>query len=358
MINSLKQSGFTIVELMVGLLLSLLLVAGVLQVYLGSKTTYNITEGLSRLQENTRSSAEMLAKDIRMAGYIPCSQPQNSASVINADAEDWWAPVFNQPIRGFEGESSTASFPAEIASTAKVGSDALVVIRSGEKVAGVKLFDQANNQFILQRDVGANWVEDDSLMVVCDSTNARLFQAATVNTTSVEVAAVGTDPAPGNASNITRSFGSDAQLANYSAAIYYIRTSSSGEGFSLYRRFLNVNSTGDNTLVTEELAEGIENMQLLYGYDSDDDGIAEQYLKANDAMLTGGNIDNWQNVATVKIGLLYASEDGLREGGGVDNNTYVVANTEVGVGGSVTVTHAQDQRKRYVASMTVSLRNL
>ncbi len=348
----LKQSGVTVIELMVALVLSLLLMAGVLQVYLGSKTTYSVTEGLSRLQENTRSSAELLARDIRMAGYVPCSQPQNSATLINFDANDWWAPIFDQPIRGYEGDTSTAGFPV---SDARVGSDAIVVLRGGDKVAGVKLFDQANNQFILQRSVETNWVEDGSLMIACDSTNARLFQAAAIDTDSVTVANVGTTPAPGNASPVTRNFGSDAQLANYSAAIYYIRSSSSGQGFSLYRSYLNVNSAGVNAPSTpEELAEGIEHMQLLYGYDSDGDGFAERYLQADDAVFN--TLANWQNVASVKIGLLYASEDGLREGDNLDDTVYVVANTPIGT--STTVTHAQDQRKRYVASMTVSVRNL
>lgn len=345
-----KQCGFTIVELMVGLLLSLILVAGILQVYLGSKTTYQVTEGLSRLQENTRTSAEMLAKDIRMAGYIPCSQPQNAVSIVDSNA--WWAQLFETPILGFEGDSSTTLPPTNLVNGVKVGSDAIMVLRGGAQVAGVKLFDAANNQFVLQRDVDANWVEDGSLMIACDSTNARLFQADSVETDTITVA--DSSASPGNNGSINRAFGNDAQIANYSAVIYYIRASASGNGFSLYRSYLNVNSSGENEPEAEELAEGIENMQLLYGYDSTGDGNADSYLQANDALLDTDN--DWQNVVAVRIGLLYASEDGLREGNDLDDNLYIVANTLIGP--STTVSHEQDQRKRYVASMTVSLRNL
>ena len=354
-----KQSGFTVVELMVSIMLGLLLVAGVVQVYLGSQTTYRVTEGLSRMQENTRSSAELLAKDIRMAGYIPCSQPSDSSLVINADADDWWAQLFEQPIRGYDGDASTSSFPAEIASDAKVGSDAIVILRAGAKVAGVELFDVANQQFVLQRNVPTNWLEDGSLMVACDSTRSRLFQASAFSNTRVTVAGVGGTLSPGNASAINQVFGTDSQIANYSAVVYFVSQSSSGNGFSLYRRYLNVNTAGNSVVAAaEELAEGIENMQLLYGYDGNDDGSAEQYIKADNALLTGSNIANWQNVASVKIGLLYASADGLREGQD-DNYSYIVANTTIGPSSSSeTVTHAVDQRKRYVASMTVSLRNL
>jgi len=349
-----KQSGFTVVELMVGLLLSLILVAGILQVYLGSKTTYRVTEGLSRLQENTRASAEMLAKDIRMAGYIPCSQPQNAVSIVDSNA--WWAQLFNTPILGFEGDTSTTLPPTNLVANAKVGSDAIMVLRGGARVAGVQLFDASNNQFILQRDVESSWVEDGSLMIACDSSNARLFQASNVGTDTVTLA--DNAAVPGNNGAINHSFGNDAQIANYSAVIYYITASSSGSssgnGFSLYRSYLNVNGAGENAPETEELAEGIENMQLLYGYDSTGDGIANRYLRANDALLS--TAADWQNVVAVRIGLLYASEDGLREGNDLDDNRYVVANTLIGP--STTVSHEEDQRKRYVASMTVSLRNL
>ena len=345
----LKQSGVTVVELMVALVLSLILMAGVLQVYFGSKTTYRITEGLSRLQENTRASAEMLAKEIRMAGYVPCSQPQNAASIV--DSSEWWADFFDTPIRGYEGDTSTASFPV---SDAVIGSDAIMILRGGSKVAGVKLYDQANRQFVLQRDVDTNWVEDGSLMIACDSTSARLFQAENIGTNTISVADDNADP--GNNGTINRVFGYDSQISNYSAVIYYIKASPSGNGNSLYRSYLNINNDGEAAPLVEELAEGIESMQLLYGYDGDDDGNADQYINADNPIFN--SMVNWQNVATVKIGLLYASDDGIREGNSTDNNVYVVANTPIGVGTSTTVTHPQDQRKRYVASMTVSLRNL
>lgn len=338
------------VELMVALVLSLLLTAGVLQVYLGSKTTYRVTEGLSRLQENTRAAAEILARDIRMAGYIPCSQPQNAVSIINSNA--WWSQLFTTPIMGYEGDTSTSAPATNLVADAKIGADAMMILRGGAKVAGVKLFDSGNNQFVLQRSVDPGWVEDGSLMVACDSTNARLFQASTVDVDTVGLADSGA--APGNDASMNHTFGNDAQLASYSAVIYYIRASTSQSGYSLYRSYLNVNSTGDNAPITEELAQGIENMQLLYGYDSDGDGNAERYLKADDAVFS--TLSNWQKVTAVKIGLLYASENNLREGENLDDKVYMVANTPIGL--DTTVTHAHDRRKRYVASMTVSLRNL
>ena len=344
-----KQLGFTIVELMVGLLLSLLLVGGVLQVYFGTKATYKITEGLSRLQENTRFSVDTLARDIRMAGYVPCSQPQDKFNVVNAGVNDWWAKIFDNRIKGFE--SGVSTFPVGL--DAAPGTDAILILRGGEKVAGVNFFDSTNNRFVMQRDLNQGWLTnnkyDGSLMIACDSTKATLFQAKTVNTKTIEVATSGITP--GNSSVVTQSYGNDSQLTNYKAVIYYISDSVSGDGLSLFRKYLNVASAGSRVSDREELIEGVENMQLLYGIDakSDADSFANRYIQANE-------VTDWLDVVSVKIGLLMASENGLRGSGGDDLDTYIVANTSIGVNGDIT--HPQDQRKRYVSEMIVSLRNI
>ncbi|MGI0117280.1 PilW family protein [Zooshikella sp. RANM57] len=64
-----KQSGLSLIELMIALVLGLLLLAGVLQVFLGSSQTYRLTGDLARAQENGRFALDMLTRDIRMAGY-------------------------------------------------------------------------------------------------------------------------------------------------------------------------------------------------------------------------------------------------------------------------------------------------
>ncbi|MGQ7815620.1 PilW family protein [Metapseudomonas furukawaii] len=64
------QSGLSIVELLVALLLSSILVGGVLQVFLSSNRTYATTEALARTQENGRFALEFIAQNARLAGYL------------------------------------------------------------------------------------------------------------------------------------------------------------------------------------------------------------------------------------------------------------------------------------------------
>jgi len=61
--------GFTLVELMVALVISLLLMAGVIQVYLSSKQSYRLQDNVARIQESGRLATEILTRYIRLAGY-------------------------------------------------------------------------------------------------------------------------------------------------------------------------------------------------------------------------------------------------------------------------------------------------
>lgn len=64
-----RQQGVSLIEIMIGMLLSLILVAGVVQVYISNKQTYYLQDELSRLQENGRFAVDILQRVIRGAGF-------------------------------------------------------------------------------------------------------------------------------------------------------------------------------------------------------------------------------------------------------------------------------------------------
>jgi len=63
------QAGFSLVEMMISMVIGLVLVAGAYRLFIGSTTTYKQQDDLSRLQENVRLATQVLAQDIRLAGY-------------------------------------------------------------------------------------------------------------------------------------------------------------------------------------------------------------------------------------------------------------------------------------------------
>jgi type II secretory pathway component PulJ len=61
--------GFSLVELMVALVLSLFLIGGAITTFTAARTTTAETETLSRAQENIRFASDYLIRDLRNAGF-------------------------------------------------------------------------------------------------------------------------------------------------------------------------------------------------------------------------------------------------------------------------------------------------
>ncbi|MFT5084284.1 MAG: type IV pilus assembly protein PilW, partial [Lentisphaeria bacterium] len=59
---------------------------------------------------------------------------------------------------------------------------------------------------------------------------------------------------------------------------------------------------GSATAVDEELVQGVENVQVLYGFDSNGSGVANRYLDAD-----GLAFGDWANVVSVRLHLLFRS---------------------------------------------------
>lgn len=67
-----RQLGLTLVELMIGIALSLLVILAVISVFSGSRASYRHQESFSAVQESGRIALEVLGRDLRMAGYPGC----------------------------------------------------------------------------------------------------------------------------------------------------------------------------------------------------------------------------------------------------------------------------------------------
>ena len=61
--------GFTLVELMITLVMSLFLMGGAILMYLSVQSTYDDVNRMSRMQENIRFASDYMVRDIRNAGF-------------------------------------------------------------------------------------------------------------------------------------------------------------------------------------------------------------------------------------------------------------------------------------------------
>jgi len=66
-----SQYGFTLIELMVGMVIGLILLLGVAKIFSANRMTYSVLEATGRLQENGQYAINFIAQQVRQTGYFP-----------------------------------------------------------------------------------------------------------------------------------------------------------------------------------------------------------------------------------------------------------------------------------------------
>lgn len=329
------QSGLSIVELMVAITISLILLSGVVQIFLSSKTSYRLLEATSRVQENGRFAIDYLTRDVRMAGYRGCyngSTADIEVGINNPTSYNW---DFATGIQGNEWTGATwaPALNALVSGSVVNGTDVLVV--RGVSTDGIDLTSASNATQVFVDDAGT--VTNGDIMIVSNCSRAAVFQVSNHSTAAgVTTITHGTGGGltPGNASaSLANTYGVDAQAARLVTNVYYVGTGASGSP-ALFRR----TTIPGGTMQAQELVDDVENMQVLYGEDVDSDGVANRYVSAN-------NVANMGNVVSVRISLLLRSQDNISST--VQSYTYNGTDTE-----------ANDRRVRRVYNTTIKIRNV
>jgi type IV pilus assembly protein PilW len=78
-----SSNGFTLVELMVAMAISLLVMGSIYSVYQSQQRSYVVQEQVTAMQQNLRAGMAMLTRDIRMAGYDPTRANNLGITVAN-----------------------------------------------------------------------------------------------------------------------------------------------------------------------------------------------------------------------------------------------------------------------------------
>jgi type IV pilus assembly protein PilW len=361
--------GFTIVEMMISLLLSSILLAGVVQIYASSKQSYRLTENVSRMQENSRFAMNILTKEIRMAGFSPCPRTDEVAITLTGGATSS-TDFGNGAIVGFEG--NVDSFPSDFPATGTAAgnrvadSDGFILMRGGDNsyTLGTPPHNASSAQFSV---IDVTGLSNGDILMVCDNDNTAIFQANNItdNSGSADDTLVHNQGNgsgsidPGNcskglgyptdcstANGNPHSYDSEAQIVKMISTIYYVGISQSGNGRALYRRAL-LNNTGGAVAAgaAQELVDGIESMQAIFGVDTSGDSLANRYVTADQVGAT-----NWNSVVSVRVALLSQTPDQINFED--DDNTYYLAGTQFD-----DTSHGADKRLRQVYTSTIKIRN-
>ncbi len=352
------QKGFSLVELMIALTLGLVLMAGVMQMFLGSRAAYSNQQAVAHIQETGRLALEFLARDIRMAGYMGCSSKAMAQldSVVNSTSFQYnvvgvTADATKSGIIAIRGYSSEPT-GSDLSPDPLAGTDLLTITRSPESDITVTRNKETNTLFGRLSRVDDASCPDDSdrldgvckldMLIVTDCKKGRVFQATNITSSSDEIHIThGASGPPGNktpgwggVSDATNNYEEGSQILKIERTTYYIAKGRSGRP-SLWQK------TGSQTY---EILEGVENMYITYGRDTNGDGIPDTYNTAAEVDAAGAV--NWFNVLSVRLQLLVQSmEDG------------VLPEKQIYSFGTETNKEATDHRLRQVFISTIGIRS-
>ena len=147
---------------------------------------------------------------------------------------------------------------------------------------------------------------------------------------------------PGNATPVwgpEQSYGLGAEVARLESYAFYVGRGASNRPTLFQLRLQRQGSTG-SAFVPEELAEGIDTMQLRYGLDADNDDAIDSWVSAD-------AVADWMGVLSVEITFLARATD--EYGMETDTAVYNLAGTQFDP--------VDDRRLRQVFSTTAGVRN-
>lgn len=137
-----RQRGVTLIELLVSMALGVFIVAGTIQIFIGSKQTYRTQVALSRLQENGRFALDMLQQSLRMTGYRNNPAMELYKAFEN---DDTTGLMQGQVIRGFDGAGSGSNADHILlryqSPASNSRSNCLAIAVSGDTLIGFSLDD-------------------------------------------------------------------------------------------------------------------------------------------------------------------------------------------------------------------------
>ncbi|KJV05072.1 PilW family protein [Methylocucumis oryzae] len=259
-----NQNGLTLVEILVAMVLGTFLIGGVLEVYLSNKQTSLMQNNLSELQENGRAAMNILARDIRMAGFHGDFSFRTNTNIVDALPI---SPSLDSIVSGVDSGQPNYWTAAQ---QAAVVPDTDVITVMFARPCGGKLQPPGMTNPSSPIPISANAANNCNItagdaVFITDNSRADIFLATNNNATNITHA------------RLLNTYGTGANAGSeifpYFINSYYIGIGANNRP-ALFR-FDNVRP-GLGVSV-QELIEGIEDMQILYGINTDAD-IAPNFL--------------------------------------------------------------------------------
>ena len=323
-ISTRNQSGLTLVELMVALAIGSFLMIGAIKIYTQSRQAFVVNESIARVQETAQFAMDTIEADLRMAS----NWGRNSrALAVEGRSIDGDVNPRNLPL------------PAENCGTDWVLNLALPIdgVNNGYGLdCPAKEGAQANSDVITVRRASVMPVDAATdgggrLMIQSTRIQGEIFEGETIPDSF---------------------FAADSSTHSLIVSSYYVsRKSDLIDGVPTLRRHrLVAGSDGLRPrIVDEEVAPGVENLQIQLGIDVDQDNSVDRYVNPGDPIYDPDAVGYvpGARVMTARIWMIVRGiniEPGLQ-----DKRDYVPGDVDLGT--------KNDSFRRMQVSKTILLRN-
>jgi len=224
-----KEEGMTLVELLVAMAISGIVVAAVYTAFITQQKSYTVQDQVAETQQNARVGLDLIAREVRMAGY---GQPDWA---LNADTDgDGDDEAVTDPVTVVDGGGGTDRITV-IGCFDSAPATLDVAASSGDTVLTLQNSDEASR---------FNTTTKNSIFV-------GGFENAKITNISGRTITIDTDSTTSGNQGLVRSFDEDTEVNKVRAITYYVDDNT-------LRRDENTGAGG------QPLAENIEDLQLTY----------------------------------------------------------------------------------------------
>jgi type IV pilus assembly protein PilW len=334
--------GVSLIELMVALTIGLVILAGTLAMYMKARDIYSSNDTVSRLQENARYAMNLIESDVRMANYwglMSRSLFIENSSCTPSPTDVAVAGTCGATVACPDGTTGTDwSFDADnyIDGLNDVVANAALKSAGNTLACSAKDGSGGNGQTIAGTDVLVIRRASSDLLAPGATPAAKTAYIASTRTTATIFAGA----VPTAYSSLGAVTPPRYEVRPFVTSVYYISKDSIGNPDfpALRRKQLTAGATSPQ-LTDQEMLPGIEDLQLLFGWDTTgSDARADVYLPPETKPSTG-------SIVAVQVCMVVRSETLDLA---MNNATYVNCK-----GNSV----ASGNHRRMLVSRTVQLRN-
>ncbi|OZC35175.1 hypothetical protein B9Q17_08040 [Marinobacter vinifirmus] len=309
-----KQSGLTLVELLIASTLGLILLLGVVQLFVSSSDSFRMAESIGRMQESGRLAQDVLGRAIRNADYWGCLQGVEVDSVLDPDGDD-----YDPDLHDFNGAPGVTFDVSDGSNNGVAGS--VIISLKGVRSAGIRMSSthqvSASSSQIKLESLPSGLLDKSGVVMLSDCQNAVVFQLTSVNENSLTIGHnTGSVVDPGNMKKVGGGCPNGSNSANCFPDTY-----ENGEIFlpftEIYRlsedadgrrsMFLTRGISGSSAKpVSLELVSDVIEMEAQVGIGTQGDNVITSWLDVTNANLA---TINSSYVKAVRISLLVRSPE-------------------------------------------------